>query len=90
MGLDQAIRAVAGYPLVMARLASSPVRAVLPRREADSTSHPAFKCPGCGYELRVAPRSAKYACPRCAVALGPRKAGTAASLTAGRRSRPVA
>jgi hypothetical protein len=87
MGLDQAIRAVAGYPLVVARLASSPVRAALPRREAVSEPEPAFKCPGCGYELRVAPRSAKYACPRCAVALGPGKVEMAA---AGRRSRPVA
>jgi hypothetical protein len=70
MRLDPALRAVASYPLVMARLVSSPVRAVLPSRQALPAFQPDFKCPGCSYELRVAPR---YACPRCAVPLGPRR-----------------
>ena len=39
----------------------------------DNVLEAAFKCPACGYELRVQPKSAKYACPRCSVPLGPRR-----------------
>ena len=73
MRLDPALNFIAISSVAMARLVSAPVRTALPRRSTGPVSDHAFKCPSCRYELRVAPRSATYACPRCAVALGPRR-----------------